>query len=219
MHFDRKKYFDAVRKPIFGGGMTQGQVDGQEVLLSAREALEEAIDLRWFAYELATTFHETAATMQPIEEYGKGEGHEYGEPDPETGQCFYGRGFVQLTWADNYKRATENLQLTDDDDLYWHADRALDPVIAGNVMFWGMREGWFTGRKLGDYFNAMKDDPIGARQIINPDDKGSLIASYHASFLTALKVSAQSPEPAPSPEEIEIVITIDSPVPVKVTVV
>jgi putative chitinase len=217
MHFDRKKYFDAVRKPIFGGGMTQGQVDGQEALLSARETQEEVIeDLRLFAYELATTAHETGFTMAPISEWGKGEGHEYGEPDPTTGQCYYGRGYVQLTWADNYKRATENLGLTDDDDLYLHADRALDPSIAGNVMYHGMREGWFTGKKLGDYFNATKDDPIGARQIINPDDKGSLIASYHADFLTALKVSS---EPMPAPNEIEITITIDSPVPVKVTVV
>jgi putative chitinase len=214
MRFDRKKYFDAVRKPIFGGGMTQGQVDGQEALLTAREAFEDVIDLRWFAYELATQLHETGFTCMPISEWGKGEGHDYGEPDPTTGQCYYGRGYVQLTWADNYKRAAENLGLTGDDDLYLHADRALDAQIAGNVMFYGMREGWFTGKKLGDYFNDTRDDPIGARQIINPDDKGSLIASYHASFLTALKVSSE-----PTTEPIEITITIDSPVPVKVIVV
>jgi putative chitinase len=131
-------------------------------------------------------------------------------------------GFVQLTWRDNYERATRELRLVGNDDLVWHADRAMAPEIAVEVMFSGMTEGWFTGKKLGDYFNSTKDDPIGARHIINPDDKGSLIANYHAHFLTALKVSAQSepePEPAPGPEEIEIKITIDSPVPVKVTVV
>jgi putative chitinase len=219
MPFDRKIYFDAVRKPIFGGGMTQQQVDGQEALLTARETQDEEIeDLRFFAYELATTFHETAATMWPIAEYGKGEGHEYGEPDPTTGQCFYGRGFVQLTWADNYKRATSELQLDGDDDIYWHADRALDPDIAGNVMYRGMREGWFTGEKLADYFNETRDDPIGARAIINPDNKGPLIAGYHADFLMALRLSSL-PEPAAiGPEPIEITITVASPVPVKVIV-
>jgi len=35
--------------------------------------------------------------MQPIEEYGKGKGMKYGSPDPETGQTYYGRGFVQTT--------------------------------------------------------------------------------------------------------------------------
>jgi putative chitinase len=82
----------------------------------------------------------------------------------------------------------------------------------------GMCAGWFTGKKLSDYFNDSYADPVGARKIINPDDKGPMIADYYDAFLEAL-TAATVPLPAPrEPEPIEIKITIESPVPVKVTV-
>src|SRR4051794_28194747 len=87
-------------------------------------------DLRWLAYALATTFHETAATMLPIAEYGYGAGRPYGVSDFETDQTYYGRGFVQLTWRDNYARADRELDLFADGSLEWHADNALEPPIA-----------------------------------------------------------------------------------------
>ena len=37
IHFDRETYFDAVRGPLFGGSMTEGQVIGQEAILLAWE--------------------------------------------------------------------------------------------------------------------------------------------------------------------------------------
>jgi hypothetical protein len=52
-----------------------------------------------------------------------------------------------------------------------------------------MAEGWFTGVKLGDYFNENTDDPINARRIINGNDKDELIAGYHDTFLEALENS------------------------------
>lgn len=219
MPFDRQVYFDAVRKSLFGGKLDQGQVDGQNALLAAWEWRPTTSDMRHFAYMLATTFHETAATMCPIEEYGKGSGHGYGQPDPETGQCYYGRGFVQLTWRDNYARASQELNLSGTRlDLEQDAARALDLLIAAGIMFKGMTFGWFTGKKLGDYFSETTDNPTGARQIINPDNKGSLIAEYHGDFLSALnKAWSEAPAPDP-PEPIEITITVASPVPVKVIV-
>ncbi|TOE35570.1 hypothetical protein CGJ43_25525, partial [Vibrio parahaemolyticus] len=63
------------------------------------------VPLQYLAYVLATTYHETGHTMKPIEEWGKGQGRPYGEPDPETGQTYYGRGYVQLTWLANYIKA------------------------------------------------------------------------------------------------------------------
>ena len=67
--------------------------------------------------------------MQPIEEYGKGAGHPCA--DPETGQTCYGRGYVQLTWRDNYERAqgvVVNLNtLAYDVPLVWRPDLALTP--------------------------------------------------------------------------------------------
>ncbi len=58
---------------------------------------------------LATAYWETAQTMEPIEEYGKGAGRPYGEPDPATEQTYYGRGYVQLTWLPNYEKASKEI--------------------------------------------------------------------------------------------------------------
>jgi len=196
MSFDRTVYFDSVRASLFAGGMSQQQVDGQNAILDGWEAVPSMDDLRWLAYMLATVYHECAKTMWPIEEYGKGAGMKYGKPDPETGQTYYGRGFVQLTWRDNYARATAKLGLTGDRDIEWHADRALDLDIASAVMFGGMSEGWFTGKHLGQYFSDSKDDPVNARAIINNDvsKMGQTVAGYHRKFLTAL-TAARRDEP------------------------
>ena len=226
MKFDRKIYFDLVRKRPFGGSLSQQQVDGQNAILDRWEKDPLTDDLRWLAYPLATTLHETASTMWPIEEHGKGAGHSYGVPDPETGQAYYGRGYVQLTWRDNYARAANELDLTGDDDLEWHADRALDPAIAADVMFIGMADGWFRssgGRpeNLIRYFDEETDDPYGAREIINGDKTvmpswsngvsiGNLIAGYHENFLAALVASAVE-ESEPEPGELVVTIKIDVP--------
>ncbi len=189
MPIDRQKYFDAVRKSPFSGTLNQGQVDGNNYLLEYWEGLweQDDQDLRPLAYVLATTKWETAHTMQPIEEYGKGSGYSYGKKDSETGQTYYGRGYVQLTWRDNYARATKELGLVEEDDLEWFASRALDPVIARQVIFEGMRLGWFTTKRLDQYFNETKDDPKNARQIVNGNDHDKDIADIHQKFLSALK--------------------------------
>lgn len=192
MRIDRDIYFDAVRASMFKGAMSQQQVDGQNAILSQYEDEETGTpinDLRWLAYMLATTFHETAQKMWPIEEYGKGKGMSYGKKDPETGQTYYGRGFVQLTWRENYHNATIELSLTGERDLEYHAAQALDLTIASQIMFRGMAEGWFTNKKLGDYFNEEKDDAVNARAIINNDvsKNGKMVAGYHDKFLTALE--------------------------------
>ena len=72
---------------------------------------------------------------------------------------------------------------------------ALDSLIATRILFRGMAEGWFTGKKLGQYFNDERDDPVNARQIINGNDKDDLIAGYHDKFLAAL-TAATIPSPA-----------------------
>jgi len=199
MRFDRDAYFGAVRDTLFDAALTQQQVDGQNVILAVWEygaGGTPLTDIRWLSYMLATTYHETAETMWPIEEYGRGDGRDYGEPDPETGQTYYGRGFVQLTWKENYDRASGALGLIDTRDLVWHPQLALDSLIASRVMTRGMAEGWFTGAQLGDYFNADTDDPINARRIINGNDQDTKIAGYHADFLDALNIALVPEIPA-----------------------
>lgn len=236
VNFDRKIYFDSVRPSLFGGSMSTDQVEGQEAILGQWElqgqlAGAPMTDVRWLAYMLATTYHETSQEMQPIEEYGKGSGTEYGKPDPTTGKVYYGRGYVQLTWASNYQKATAELGLKGDADLYWHPEMALDPQIASDVMFLGMRDGWFRGdsegrQTLERYFNDTVDEPYAAREIINGDKKkvptwsngvsiGKLIEGYHDWFLGALEAAAlPGPEPQPEPEpEPSKTVVIDIAVP------
>src|SRR6266576_3399540 len=99
---NREFFFGQVRRLLFLGSLRQSQVDGLNVILDRWEAQYAAEDDRWLAYALATTYHETDQKIQPIEEYGKGRGQPYGKPDPDTGKTYYGRGFVQLTWKNNY---------------------------------------------------------------------------------------------------------------------
>ena len=63
--FDREIFFDTVRSDPFGGCLMQDQVDGMNFILDSWEAVPPSDDLRWLAYALATTYHETGATMLP----------------------------------------------------------------------------------------------------------------------------------------------------------
>jgi len=187
--FDREIFFDSVRNKLFDGALTQQQVDGCGVILGLWEGQYTGTpmsDIRWLAYILATVYHECATTMWPITEYGSQsylQGKDY--------YPYIGRGFVMITWEDNYRHASQQLSLTGTRDLVEHPELALDSLISARILFRGMAEGWFTGRKLGQYFNETKDDPVNARQIVNGNDDDDLIASYHRDFLAALKAAEQ----------------------------
>lgn len=188
---NRSAFFDRVRAAPFGGRLSASQVAGIEAILDACPAM---LGLASLAYCLATTFHETARTMKPIEEYGRGKGRTYGP----TG--FWGRGFVQLTWEANYAKATAALRklgvLTAAEDLVKTPALAMRPDVAAAILFYGMVEGWFTGKKLADYFGSGRNDPVGARRIINGTDKAATIAGYHATFVDALTAGGYAAIPA-----------------------
>lgn len=188
---NRTVFYDLVRAKPFGGSLTQKQVDGLGAILDAAGKYG-ITDVRYLAYCLATAYHETAHTMQPIAEYGRGKGRKYGVKG-KYGQVPYGRGYVQLTWDDNYERADKELGLGG--KLLKNFDLALDPGIAAAIMFRGMLGGWFTGRRLVHYFSAQIDDPVNARKIINGTDKAGDIADYHLDFLAALKAAGWGDAP------------------------
>jgi putative chitinase len=48
-----------------------------------------------------------------------------------------------------------------------------------------MLQGKYTGKKLGDYFNDTKTDPLNARRIINGMDKADAIRVYYNKFSSA----------------------------------
>lgn len=176
---NRDKFFAVARLNPFSGKMTQQQVDGCNAILDRWD--QEPKDIRWLAYMLATAKWETAHTMHPVEEIGRGQGMPYGTP--VNGHVYYGRGYVQLTWESNYKKMGAVLGV----DLTGHPELALDPKIAAEIMFYGMEHGSFTGVGLPRYFNGDTDDPVNARRIINGTDHAQDIARIHAAFLEALK--------------------------------
>ncbi len=182
---NRDAFFKGARA-ILGGALKQSQVDGLTLILDEYKARLWKDD-RHLAYILATVHHETARTFQPIREFGRGSGKKYGERDPITGETYYGRGYVQLTWKENYRKAADKIGVP----LVNHPDLAMVPANAVRITFDGMAEGWFAGDSKGRhdltrYFRDGVDDPVGARRIINGQDKAREIADLHAAYLKAI---------------------------------
>lgn len=165
------------------GVISESKWNGINAILDFLEADELITDLRWAAYMLATVKHETADTYRPIEEYGKGKGKAYGKIVAKTGQAYYGRGYVQLTWPDNYI----NMGIALNVDLYRHPENALKPDVAYKIMSLGMRQGRFTGVGLKKYIHDEVCDYLNARRIINGIDRAQTIAAYAEKFENILK--------------------------------
>jgi len=182
MSFNRSVFFREVRASFFSKGLSQSKVDGLNHLLDCWDANYSDYPTEFLAYCLATAYHETAHTFEPLREYGRGRGRRYGRPDPETGETYYGRGYVQLTWKYNYKKAGNKLGCNFVDN----PDAVMRPDWAARILFTGCIEGWFTGKKLQHYINPKKSDYRQARRIVNGMDRASKIAGYARKFEHAL---------------------------------
>lgn len=182
---DLAAFFDTMRKSrVLGPTLSPGEVQGCEAIIEACAGWPVA----WTAYALATAYHETAGTMQPIREYGRGKGRKYGKVGKYPPNVPYGRGYVQLTWDFNYEKADKELGLNG--ALLKDFDLALDPAIAAQIMVRGMREGWFTGKSLSTYLPDNGPATLAqfkdARRIINGTDKADLIARHALEFQKGL---------------------------------
>lgn len=142
---------------------------------------------RHLSYLLATVRHECAGEWKPIEEFGKGVGKSYGDPrwvsdtDGVVRQvAYYGRGYVQITWEQNYLLLGSKIGLVD--RLVIHPELALDPQTAYNIASVGMRQGLFTGVSLSHFMHDEICDYVNARKIINGTDKAEEIAGYARLF-------------------------------------
>lgn len=212
MLLDREKFFDIVRVAPFNGRLTQGQVDGMEFLL---DNVPDALTLDQIAYCFATPVVETDWTMLPIEEYGSDayftsrygiEGdnpslaEDLGNTEPGDGAKYHGRGFVMITGKANYEKLTDRLHVLEllepELDLVVDPDLALDAEISSDILYIGMTEGLFTGKKLSTYFNDSKCDPVGARYIVNGQDRAQEIAGYWDNFRGAFEASVYGEEVA-----------------------
>lgn len=201
---NRAAFYAALRKRdsgIFGTSLSQSQVDGLERLLSAVSASQ----ITYAAYILATAYHETGATMQPIREaFGKTDEDTINRLDrawkagklgqvrapywrkDDTGRAWFGRGYVQLTHRDNYAKAAAITGV----DLVGDPSRAMNPEVAAKILVEGSRIGMFTGKRLGDY---LPGDYVGARKVINGTDKAQMIARYAKAFERALQEADFAP--------------------------
>lgn len=199
-----ERFFGALRSGLLGPTLSPDEVSGCNAILDACKGWQ----MSWTAYALATAYHETAHTMQPVREVGseayfhrmydpnglRPEVAKYlGNEHPGEGAHYCGRGYVQLTGRGNYIKADE--ELNGDGRLIRNPDLALDPKVAAKVMECGMREGWFTTRKLMDFLKADKETRanfIAARRIINGQDRADLIADYAVRFQDALMLGGWS---------------------------
>lgn len=195
---DAPAFYAAVRS--FAGPLMQSQVEGFSALLSAMGAARWPV--AWTAYGLATAWHETAYTMQPVRERGgdtylfrmydiRGarpkKARELGNMQPGDGVRFAGRGHVQLTGRRNYEAAGEALGL----DLTGNPDLALQCDVSCRILIWGMENGAFTGKRLSDYLPidgaASHEAFKAARRIINGTDRADDIARLARRFQAALQ--------------------------------
>ena len=132
------------------------------------------------AYILATAYHETAFTFQPVREaYWLKDPDKYLKQEHPEYYPYYGRGFAQLTWAKNYQKYEKLLNIP----LSHNPDLALDPDVAAFVLVHGVSTGGFTGKKLSNYINNSKIDFVEARRTVNGLDKAGEIATYAIWFL------------------------------------
>lgn len=124
-------------------------------------------------------------------------GGRLGNTLPNDGWDFRGMGLVQATGRENARRATKRLRelgyLTADQDLEKTPTLMLDHDIAAAMLFVGLTEGWYTGRKLSQFFGVGQENPVAARTMVNPDSNGSAIAITYRAFVNALRVAGHKP--------------------------
>jgi putative chitinase len=185
---DPAKFFDLIRNRF--GRLNPAQVQGFEFLLGKMG--KAGWPIAWAAYGLATAWHETAQRMQPVRE-----GLDVSDAWRRKNLRYYpwyGRGYPQTTWEENYRKADEKLGLGG--TLIANPDRMLEPEIAADTMVRGMEEGWFSKDKQGPrslprYLprdrKATREEFRLSRPIINIMDKAAKIAGEAEAIQTALE--------------------------------
>ncbi len=190
---NREKFFQNMKDVGLFSKYTQLQVDSIDAILDEMELLG-VDDKRQMAYIFATAYHEgfdydgkTTGTIQrlvPIREKG---GESYLRR--KAYYPYVGVGFVMLTWIDNYKefnRIISRIPRFKGKDIVKYPKQLEEVELSAFVLVYGMINGTYTKKKLSDYFNAKKTDPINARRIVNGIDKAKKIASYYHKFYLAL---------------------------------
>lgn len=208
LRFDRDKFFREYRA-AFPGTLTQPTVDGLNYVLARIEmdGLGVYGTLEAIAYSLATWKHESGhvtpeglVAFQPIREILAKAGTKLGRNQARY-KPYYGRGLVQVTWQDNYRRigdlpgikglTVQGVKI-DGAALVRKPDLMLDPELSYLAAREGMRLGLYRPpNKLSMFFKSGKPPLyVQARDIVNGGrDKADLIASYARAFERILRAS------------------------------
>ena len=207
-----KQFMDAVRGSLFGGKLSQSQVDGMDALLKEGAGLS----LKHMAYVLATAYHETGKAMYPNREstyyttaarikavfgtdrlqgYAPSKlsknsqllanvvyGGEWGEKN--LGNTFEGDGYKYRGGGFDHTTGRRNYERA---AAVAGVDLVGDPDLIMNVDIAArvIIAGMTTGYYRG-YKLSDFDNYMAMRAIVNPDRNGGLIAGYAEQFDQAL---------------------------------
>ncbi|WP_162651541.1 glycoside hydrolase family 19 protein [Lentilitoribacter sp. Alg239-R112] len=169
------------------------------------ECFEQGCLRNQAAYILATAYWETARTMRPVKEAYWVDGAEAWRKKNLRYYPWYGRGFVQLTWEDNYIKAGKELGV----DFTKNPDKVMEPKNSAYILVKGSMDGWFTGKKVSDYVTLKSSDFRGARRVINGTDKRDQIASIAKQYDKALEAMGYGVAQATTPEIEQVPIEPD----------
>lgn len=179
--FDRKvsRYVLACDRAF--GTMDATQKESIEEIIRAFDKYGDK-DLNKLAYILGTARHES--NFRPIEERraSSSQTEVYNRQNKYWYTGYYGRGFVQLTWQNNYQKMSDllNVNFVDNPSL------VLKTKYAARILVQGMIEGSFTRKKLDTYINAQEQDFFNARKTVNGTDRADRIKGYTLSILENL---------------------------------
>lgn len=203
-------FFNSFRDSLFSGNLKQSQVDGLNDILNASKNLpirHRAYVLATAYHETGLAMSPnvenlnytnasriravwpsrfpSVAAAQPYVRNPNGlankvyNGRLGNRPGTDDGWNYRGRGQVHLTGLDNYAKAGKLLGI----DLVSSPDLALRRDISSKILASGMEHGWFTGKRLTDYYEY-----VDMRRVVNGTDQAEKIASYAMKFEAALKL-------------------------------
>jgi hypothetical protein len=167
---------------------TDGKAEVKKTAPLLQKALKDAgiYSKEVLAYALATTQHETANAMKPVDEgyfNDKKYGYEPGftgrkqaeKRGYEGGSDYFGRGYIQLTHKENYANIGKKIGV----DLVNNPEKANDPETAAKIL-----AVYFKERGID---KLVKEGKITeARRLVNPDQKGLLLRTTYKRYLKAM---------------------------------
>ncbi len=176
------------RKSSFNYYSALGRLDA--VQLDSIAEIEKAFarygdgDERKLVYIIATAWHESR--LRPIREIRATQGSEvWNIQNRYWSTGYFGRGYAQLTWHNNYKKMSDILNV----DLISDPDKALIPALAAKIIVIGMMRGTFTSKRLSEYI-GIGTDFYNARRVLGAiwvagTDTGAIIQKIAQNILSS----------------------------------